>query len=222
MGEVAKQALERKRRIPVKKIAALSMVAVIACVVLWNIGYQLGYGEGNQTGYQIGCSDGYESGNSSGYQHGYSDGNASGYDLGYEIGFLNGSETGFSEGYIQGVKDGAGTGYNIRDPTYREVLDFVFLDRTDRNQYSEDYTCFNFAADFEKNAFQQGYRCGLVYLELKSFAHAIVCFDTTDAGLVFIEPQTDEIVEIAVGQTYCFPEEYVSVCYEIVYFAIIW
>jgi hypothetical protein len=47
-----------------------------------------------------------------------------------------------------------------------------------------------------------GYRCGFVYIEFGDSAHAIACFNTTDSGLIYVEPQTDEIVTIAIGQQY--------------------
>ncbi|MBE0513252.1 hypothetical protein IBX38_09405, partial [Candidatus Bathyarchaeota archaeon] len=142
-------------------------------------GYQLGCFDGNQSGYQLGYAHGYDNGNASGYQSGYfngcSDGNHSGYQLGYsyghdngcELGYLSGfndgNETGFADGYVQGVEDGAGTGYTIRDPTYDEAIAFTAWDKTDENEYSENYTCHHFTADFKNNAFQAGYRCGYVY-----------------------------------------------------------
>lgn len=183
-----------------------------------DVGYQLGYSDGNQSGYE----HGYNDGNISGYQTGYSDGNYSGYDLGYgdgletgydlgfyygnisgyQTGFSDGNETGFADGYIQGVEDGAGRGYTVRDPTYQEAIDFVIWDKTDENEYSENYTCLNFAAAFENNAFQAGYRCGFVYVKFPEGAHAIVCFNTTDYGIAFIEPQTDEFVTLSIGEPY--------------------
>ena len=91
---------------------------------------------------------------------------------------------------------------NLRDPTYREALQFIRSDETNRNQYNQSYTCTNFANDFMNNAFRAGYRCGYVTIEFPEFSHAIVCFNTSDNGLVFIEPQNDEIVALATGKPY--------------------
>jgi len=135
------------------------------------------------------------------------------YDLGYE------------SGYIQGVEDGVGKGYNIRDPTYQESLHFVSLDQTDKNQYDEEsYTCRHFTADFKNNAFEAGYRCGYVAIEYPVLAHAIVCFDTTDHGLIFIEPQWDDVVTLTLGQSYSNLNSYGIPDYDdtIVDFTIIW
>jgi len=109
---------------------------------------------------------------------------------------------GYDEGYAQGVEDGAGSDWYIRDPTYDEAIAFINSDETDENVYTPDYVCYDFTADFNTNAFQLGYRCGFVYIEFTDSAHAIACFNTTDGGLIYIEPQNDKIVDIAVGQPY--------------------
>jgi len=138
--------------------------------------------------------------------------------------YESGYDAGYDDGYIQGVKDGAGRGYNIRDPTYDEAIAFMNLDQTDENEYSESYTCFNFAADFENNAFQAGYRCGFVYVEFVEGAHATVCFDTIDKGLIFIEVQEDDIVILTIGQPYWDRAKYEPPDYNdtVVSFTIIW
>jgi hypothetical protein len=92
--------------------------------------------------------------------------------------------------------------YNLRDPTYTEALQFIRSDETDRNQYNQSYTCTNFATDFMNNAFRAGYRCGYVAIEFPDINHAIVCFNTSDNGLTFIEPQSDQIVPLAPGKPY--------------------
>ena len=91
---------------------------------------------------------------------------------------------------------------NLRDPTYEEALQFIRSDQTDKSQYSQSYTCINFANDFRNNALNEGYRCGYVAIEFGETSHAIVCFNTSDNGLIFIEPQTDEIVTLATEQSY--------------------
>lgn len=92
--------------------------------------------------------------------------------------------------------------YNLRDPTYKEAAQFIRSDQTDKNQYNQSYTCINFANDFRNNALNEGYRCGYVALEFGETKHAIVCFNTSDNGLIFIEPQTDEIVTLTTEQPY--------------------
>ena len=109
---------------------------------------------------------------------------------------------GYDAGYAQGTEDLIQTGYYSINPTYNETISFIESDETDQNEYAPDYVCYDFTADLISNAAQLGYRCGFVYIEFSTSAHAITCFNTTDAGLIFIEPQNDQIVEIAVGQLY--------------------
>jgi len=92
--------------------------------------------------------------------------------------------------------------YNIRDPTYKEAVQFIRSDQTNKNQYNQSYTCINFANDFRNNALNEGYRCGYVAIEFGETSHAIVCFNTSDNSLIFIEPQTDEIVTLTTKQPY--------------------
>jgi hypothetical protein len=91
---------------------------------------------------------------------------------------------------------------NVRDPTYQEALQFISSDQTDKNQYNQSYTCINFANDFVNNALNRGYRCGFVIIDFPESCHAIVCFNTSDKGLIFVEPQTDELVTLSTGQPY--------------------
>ena len=92
--------------------------------------------------------------------------------------------------------------YTLGDPTYIGALQFIRSDETDRNQYNQSYRCTNFADDFMNNAFRAGYRCGYVTIEFPEINHVIVCFNTSDNGLIFIEPQSDEIVALATGKPY--------------------
>lgn len=198
-----------------KFVLVLVLAGIITCNIwFWNFNYtkdvrsnydlgflygrEIGYNEGNESGYQLGFTSGNFYGYNQGYQLGYSNGNNSGYSLGFQCGNISG----FSDGYLKGVKDGAGTGYNIRDPTYEEMINFIAADKTDENEWSENYTCLHFTADVKNNAFNSGYRCGFVHIEFPDGAHAIVCFNTTNNGLIFIEPQDDRIVTLTIGQPY--------------------
>jgi flagellar biosynthesis/type III secretory pathway protein FliH len=125
-----------------------------------------------------------------------------GFNSGYDEGESEGYQVGYDEGYTQGVEDLTESGYYLRDPTYDEAIAFINSDKTDENEYTTDYVCYDFTADFNSNAFQMGYRCGFVYIEFSDSAHAIACFNTTDSGLIYVEPQTDEVVTIAIGQQY--------------------
>jgi len=188
-------------------------------------GYQIGYASGNSSGYTVGFSLGFSEGNSTGYGNGYQNGQSSGSQSGYSQGLQNGNASGYQIGYLQGVKDGAGRGYNIRDPTYQEMLDFLITDQTDKNPYNEtSYVCWNFASDLMNNAFKAGYKCGWVHLAFPNSAHAIDCFNTTDQGLVFVEPQSDDVVTLTIGQPYWDRTEYSPPSFDdtIVKYVVVW
>jgi hypothetical protein len=93
---------------------------------------------------------------------------------------------------------------SLRNPTYVEVQQFVASDKTCGNPYVEgSYTCANFAGDFRHNALSAGYECGYVFVYFPdASSHALNCFNTTDEGLVFVEPQMDKLVNIKVGEPY--------------------
>jgi len=120
----------------------------------------------------------------------------------YDQGYSEGHEAGYDEGYLEGMDYVTENGYYLRDPTYAEAIAFIDSDLTEQHEYSEDYVCYDFTSDFNANAEEQGYRCGFVYMTFSDAAHAIACFDTVDEGIIYIEPQTDEIVILKVGQTY--------------------
>ena len=195
-------------------------------------GYEAGYVEGCRIGREEGFSSGYREGNKTsfdtGYRVGFKEGKEAGYEEGFKAGWRNGNETGYNlgyeSGYLKGVEDGAGRGFTVRDPTYKEALDFILRDQTDKHEYNEEnYTCLNFAADFKNNAFKAGYRCGFVYIEFpEEHAHAIVCFNTTDRGLIFIEPQDDSIVELKVGRHYWSRTKIVMYNDTVINYVIIW
>lgn len=92
----------------------------------------------------------------------------------------------------------------LRNPAYHEVLQLVASDRTELNTYAEgSYACAKFAADFKSNAVKAGYNCGYVFVLFPDGkSHALNAFNTTDRGLVFIEPQSDAVVSLNIGQPY--------------------
>jgi len=101
-----------------------------------------------------------------------------GYSLGFEVLF----------GFFSTV---AG---NYQNPTYQEMVEFIHQDTTDGNQYTVVYVCDNFAKDVIHNARDKGMRAGYVLLEEPyGSGHAIVCFETKDRGMYFLEPQLDYI-----------------------------
>jgi len=97
-----------------------------------------------------------------------------------------------------------GYGYVLRDPSYQEMKDFLEQDETSEQEYlRNEYICVDFAANVKANAAEEGIRCAYVVIEyLGTNGHAIVAFDTTDRGLVYIEPQFDWDVELEIGRRY--------------------
>lgn len=92
----------------------------------------------------------------------------------------------------------------LQDPTYNELCTFVANDYTDTNEYMRvSYNCEDFTNDVVKNARAQGYKAGHVFIEGYSssspisyhsgtrYGHSIVCFETSDKGTYFLEPQLD-------------------------------
>ena len=209
---------KRRLRIVVALCVLLIAMPIIAGYFSYGLGYDTGYNstsvssynagyyEGNASGYELGCNVGFAQGNSSGFEGG----NSSGYETGYNV------------GYTKGLNDGAGHGYNIRDPTYEEMMNFIASDQTNKNQYNSSYVCWNFAADVINNAFEAGYRCGFVNIELSNSGHAIVCFNTIGHGIVFIEPQNDNVVTLTIGQPYNAGSGFLPTSDTIVRYAIIW
>ncbi|MCW4021761.1 MAG: hypothetical protein NWF02_01170 [Candidatus Bathyarchaeota archaeon] len=120
----------------------------------------------------------------------------------YNQGYSEGYEAGHDEGYVEGMDYVTENGFYLRDPTYDEAVSFIDSDLTDENEYSDDYVCYDFTSDFNANAEEQGFRCGFVYMTFFDGAHAIACFNTVDEGIIYVEPQTDEIVDLEVGQIY--------------------
>ena len=89
-----------------------------------------------------------------------------------------------------------------RNPTYQKMVDFIQEDTTNYNSYDfSKYVCDNFEKGVIANARDKGYNAGYVTLDCTYvspyygtlYGHAIVCFDTTDKGLYFVEPQWDAI-----------------------------
>jgi len=98
----------------------------------------------------------------------------------------------------------AGHGYTIKDPTYRQMMDFIEKDKTEREQYIEDeYICQDFAMDVCNNAEEEGIRCAYVTILFPDGkGHAIVAFNTIDKGLIYIESLHDDIVKPEIGKRY--------------------
>ena len=187
---------------------------------IYPIAHSAGFNEGIEEGKEIGLDAGFQlgrvegidlgfvEGNSSGFCEGYVRGEEAGltegYSAGYGVGYEECYGVSYEEGYIQGLQDGVGHGYNIRDPSKTEMLNFIASDQTDKREHNDDFVCLDFAATVKNSAFNSGFRCYVVLVSYESsnVGHAVVAFDTTDNGRIFIEPQNDKIMNVEIGKTY--------------------
>lgn len=99
-----------------------------------------------------------------------------------------------------------GDRYNLYDPTYKQVKQFVEMDTTSENEYDEEtYNCYHFTADFMTNALSEGMAVGFGYLIIEVYeplvfrfdnivGHAVAVFNTIDKGIVYVEVQEDVIM----------------------------
>jgi hypothetical protein len=93
--------------------------------------------------------------------------------------------------------------FTLRNPTFQELKDFILRDPTNRNKcILNQYECRHFATEVNNNAEAEGLRCAFVLLCFDRGQHAVVAFETTDKGLVYIEPQTDARIYPEVGGEY--------------------
>jgi len=97
---------------------------------------------------------------------------------------------------------------HVTYPSYSEVLKFIEEDDTDRQEYiEENYTfiCTDFTDRFISNFLKKGFfSCeAIIYLPNNS-SHSIVAINTTDKGLLFVDPQNDKVIfSLREGDNYC-------------------
>lgn len=139
--------------------------------------------------------DGFGEGHAATYGDGYREAYGEAYDRGLEKGYEMGRRTGSEEG--------ASTRVGLHNPTDKELREFLTRDTTDSNPFIKgEYVCFDFAAELNNNAEASGIRAAYVRIHAKEWGHAVVAFETVDRGLIFIEPQSDNEVELVKGEAY--------------------
>jgi len=74
---------------------------------------------------------------------------------------------------------------DAKNPTLTQLLDFIRSDQTDKIPYTSTFVCADFAETLYNNAESQGIKAA--YIVLHGVAHALNAFQTTDAGLIFID-----------------------------------
>jgi len=210
----------------------LVIVAIVTNVVAWDMAYNGGYDQGLSVGLIHGNIEGVRIGNIVGHTNGYNDGKIlgeeEGFEDGYDRGLLSGDRSGFEKGkvignnigFVQGYSEGNKTGYDNyqdsyskgfnekgfvapRNPSKAEMWCFIARDHTDNLRYDDNlFTCNDFAMTVKRNAYEAGFLCYYVYVDIGAYGHAMVAFNTTDSGLIFIEPQNDSEVKISSRETY--------------------
>ena len=108
--------------------------------------------------------------------------------------------------YSKTSPDKSSTDYKegLSNPLLLGVKMFLAEIRSWRRQYRDgEYVCSDFAKEVYDASTERGIRCGYVVIGFKRslVGHAVVAFET-DYGLVFIEPQDGETIDISVGKSY--------------------
>lgn len=145
----------------------------------------------------------YIYGKNNGYDAGYQAAQNVSLSQTYEEGKDEGYQAGYKAGHASGLSEGA-TDNNPRNPTYLEMQGFLDQDATSSKTYIKDeYVCTDFSAAVNNNADALGIRCAIVDIFYpKGYGHTIVAFETTDRGLIFVEPQFDHEVNLIIGKSY--------------------
>jgi len=197
----------------VKKLLIIVVVLVMAGAggyFTYNTAYSTalaaGTTAGQEKGYTSGYTAGQEKGNAAGYTTGYAKGKEEGSTAGKKEGYDAGYAKGKTEGYTNGVTDGTtgklGEGYVVlHNPTLSEAKEFLAQDPIDKVPYNElTYVCTHYARDVINNAVKKGIRTAYVEIRHPGMSHSIIAFETTDKGIIYLEPQFDSEVRPVLGK----------------------
>ena len=83
---------------------------------------------------------------------------------------------------------------SYRPVTWMELVSFLSDDHTNWNAYDSNYyVCLDFSIDLVESAGKQNIKGWIVGVDFynQENGHAFVAFETTDLGVVYIEPQSD-------------------------------
>jgi hypothetical protein len=94
--------------------------------------------------------------------------------------------------------------YELHNPSYSEAMNFIKTDKTNYKKYDDEtFNCAHYSLEVNNESESRGIRCAFVVVNLSGgVAHALVAFNTTDKGILYIEPQSDEKVNLEVGKDY--------------------
>ena len=96
--------------------------------------------------------------------------------------------------------------------TWSQLVDFLLKDHTNWNEWTNDYVCVNFSLDLVANARAKGINAWIVavkfsghpYDKTQPDGHTFVAFRTIDQGIIWVEPQTDEMYTVTeIGKDLC-------------------
>ncbi|GAH96243.1 unnamed protein product, partial [marine sediment metagenome] len=81
----------------------------------------------------------------------------------YNKGYYKGLDEGYQSGLEIGYKEGLPTDVVLRNPTYKELMDFLARDKTDlKPRIMGEYVCEDFSAEVNNNAELEGIRAAFV------------------------------------------------------------
>ena len=112
-------------------------------------------------------------------------------------------------------------------PSFSDLQSFIARDNTNTLQYvNNTFTCLDFSNTFVNNFAKEGYYSCVATLVFNGgkLSHAIVSVNTTDRGLIYVEPQSDGIItNLKVDDNYCslvdwdcyWKVEKISDCFEV-------
>ncbi len=79
--------------------------------------------------------------------------------------------------------------------TWMQLNNFLAADHTNWNTYNAvTYNCLNYSMDLVKNALKKNIKAWIMAVTFtnQDVGHAFVAFQTSDLGVVYIEPQADD------------------------------
>lgn len=92
----------------------------------------------------------------------------------------------------------------MHEQTFKDVSGFVADSIISGNTYEEGMNCVDFALLMARDAHWKGIGADVIKIEYVGYelAHAALVFPTSDQGLVFVDPQTDRVIDLRVGGKY--------------------
>ena len=90
----------------------------------------------------------------------------------------------------------------LQNPTYAKMMDLLLRDQTNKTISKESPVWWVAPAVLlRENAIKEGIRAGVAILHMEKI-HVINIFETTDEGIVYVEPRFDYVVKVKKGKSY--------------------